>query len=126
MVSMLLLPCALPHARVRILGLHRHRTNLRSFPRKRESRGRELGQRTGSPRPRGRAELKGDSNSDNFDLALYLKGAVPPSPPEIKIAHRRGKYPFAMLASALSASPTHHFLCSPTTRATASAHASSY
>src|SRR4051794_27959689 len=80
---------------------------------KRESRGRELGQRTGSPRPRGRAELKGDSNSDNFDLALYLKGAAPPARPKIKIERRRGKYPFSILASALSASPTHRFLCSP-------------
>src|SRR5882757_10023593 len=31
---------------------HRQRPDLRSFPRKRESRGRELGQRAGSPLPR--------------------------------------------------------------------------
>src|SRR5882672_4442868 len=68
MVSMLLPSCALPHARCRILGLHRHRTNLRSFPRKRESRGRKLGQRTGSPLPRGRTELRGDSNSAHLAL----------------------------------------------------------
>src|SRR5258705_5600241 len=76
MVSMLLLPCALPHARCRILGLHRHRTNLRSFPRKRESRGRELGQRTGSPLPRGRTELRGDSNSAHLALEAPLSIAL--------------------------------------------------
>src|SRR4051812_47169354 len=55
------------------LGLHRRWTNLRSFPRKRESRGQvlrsSLGQRTGSPLSRGRTELRGDSNSSHLALA---------------------------------------------------------
>ena len=40
--------------------------HLRSFPRKRESRGRELGQRTGSPLARGRTEWEANFRSSRF------------------------------------------------------------
>src|SRR5262249_32949566 len=41
---------------------------VHALARKRGPRGRELGQRTGSPLPRGRTELRGDPNSAHLEL----------------------------------------------------------